>query len=367
MNEQYEKIIEVLGSDRVLVNESMSKHSHIKIGGPADLFYIAKTRKELIRSVQLAIKLEVKFTVIGWASNTLIGDKGVRGLVIQNKYQEFQIVEELGVPEDEAMDISRDARQVEWEGALTYDFRDLDYTETGVPEVLINVSSGYSLPLLITKTLQEGITGLQWYARIPGSLAGAVYNNIHGGKKLFGPLVQKATIIDGGTGELKEVNPEYFGFAYDESTMHVNRDILVDVTLKLKRGNVEKGKWVQREWAKRKSVQPQNSLGCTFANPPLKVSEAQGYPSPSIGYFVEHVMGWNGKKEFGSVGMGRGYGHAAFIVNNNGATADEYIAVMDKVKEKYKEETGFKLRPEIFFLGEFNNKGSFGEYIDEAN
>ena len=367
MDDKYKIIIEELDADRVLVDEPMSKHSHIKIGGPADLFYIAQSREELIDAVQLSLKLGVPFTVIGWASNTLIGDKGVRGLVIQNKYQELEILEELGVPEDEEVAERDDSRQVEWDESLPYDFRDLDYVETGVPEVLIKVSSGYGLPLLIVKTLQEGITGLQWYAGIPGTFAGAVYNNIHGGKKLLGPLVQKATIIDGKTGELKEVGPEYFGFAYDESAMHANEDILIDVTLKLKRGDAEKGKWVQREWAKRKSVQPKNSLGCTFANPPEEVSEKQGYPTPSLGYFVEHVMGWKGKERFGSVGMGRGYGHAAFIVNDNGATADEYIAVMDKVKAKYKEETDFEIRPEIFFLGEFSNKGSFAEYINEAN
>jgi len=353
MDGRYQKIIEELSADRVLVDEPMSKHTHIKIGGPADLYFEASTREDLIKAVQLAVRLNIPLTVLGWASNTLVGDKGIRGLVIKNAYQEYEVLEELEVPEGEEKFEKADTRQVEWDEAKPYDFRDLDYVETGVPEVLVKVSSGYSLPAFIVKTLNEGITGLQWFAGIPGTIAGAVYNNIHGGKKLFGPYVKKATIVDGKTGEIREVEPDYFEFGYDKSAMHANQDVLVDVTLRLRRGDAEKAKWVHTEWARRKSVQPQNSLGCTFANPPMEVTEKMGYPTPSVGYFVEHVLGWKDKKKIGGAGMGRGYGHAAFIVNDDGATAKDYMDFVDLIKKEYEDRVGYELRPEVFFVGEF--------------
>lgn len=357
MKEEYNNIIKELGEDRVLVDEPLSSHTHIGIGGPADLFFVAKTRDDLVRSVQLAIENKVPFTVLGWGSNTLISDKGLREFVIRNEYSGFEIVEELGIPENEEVVEKEDARQVEWNLEKTglYDFRDLDYTETGVPEVVTKVASGMALPVLIIKTIQDGITGLQWFAGIPGTIAGAVYNNIHGGKKLLGPLVQSATIIDGETGEIREVEPSYFGFGYDESKMHANKDVLVDVTLKLQRGDKDKANWVRMEWAKRKSVQPQNSLGCTFANPPESVSEAQDYKSPSIGYFVEQVLGWSGKEYVGGASMGRANGHAAFICNEGSATAHDYVEMMNKIRAEYLDRTGYKLRPEIFLLGEHDN------------
>lgn len=356
MREKYQQIINELGKGRVLINEPMTKHAHIKIGGPADLFFIAKTRDDLINSIQAAIRLKIPFTIIGWASNSLISDKGIRGLVIKNEYQEYEILEELGVPKDEKPAEKEDARQVEWEGALTYEFRDLDYIETGVPEVLARVSSGYSLPLFIKKMLNEKITGLQWFVRIPGTIGGAVFNNIHGGKKLFGPYVQKATLIDKKTGEIKEVDSAYFEFGYDKSKLHANKNILIDVTLKLKRGDVKKARWAAKEWEKRKSIQPWNSLGSTFANPPEEITRAQGYPTSSVGYFVEHVLGWKDKFRIGGAGMGRGYGHAGLIVNEKNATAQDYLKILNIVKKAYKEKTGYDLTPEIFFLGEFDGE-----------
>lgn len=361
MNDNYKNIISDLGSDRVLVSEPLSKYSHIRIGGPADLFFVAETREDLINAVQSAIRNEVPFTVIGWGSNSLISDKGIRGLVIKNKYKSFEILEELSVPENDTSTSSvtkEDARQETWkeDPNKVYTVDDLDYVESGVGEVLLKVSSGYDLPLLITQTLNQGITGLQWFAGIPGTLAGAVYNNIHGGKKLFGQYVVSATLIDGVNGELKEVDHDYFGFAYDESRMRANKDVLVDVILKLKRGDIERAKFVRNEWMKRKAAaQPQNSLGCTYANPPEEIIKKMGYPTPSVGYFVEHVMGWQDKNIVGGASMGRANGHAAFICNDGDASSEDYIAIMKKVWDSYKKETNFELHPEIFFLGEFEN------------
>lgn len=362
MKENYQKVIDELGSDRVLINEPLSKYSHIKIGGPADLFFVAETREDLMKAVQSAIRNKFPFTVIGWGSNSLISDKGIRGLVIKNKYKEFEIIEELGVPENGTSTGSvtkEDARQETWkeDPNKVYTVDDLDYVETGVPEVTLRVSSGFDLPLLITQTLNQGITGLQWFAGIPGTLAGAVYNNIHGGKKLFGQYVVSATLIDVETGELKDVDHDYFGFAYDESRMRANKDVLVDIVLKLKRGDVERAKFVRNEWTKRKAAaQPQNSLGCTYANPPEEIIKKLGYPTPSVGYFVEHIMGWqNEKKIVGGASMGRANGHAAFICNEGNATANDYLAVMKEVWDYYKKETSYELHPEIFFLGEFEN------------
>jgi UDP-N-acetylmuramate dehydrogenase len=397
MEQNYQAIIDHLGPTRVKQDEPLSKHSYIKIGGPADLFFTAKSRQDLIDAVQLALKHQVPFAVLGWGSNTLISDQGFRGLVIKNKYQHYQILQEPKLQElkpaattkhkstkhsrqkidqetrrqdvkkknpsstTSSKNESNEARQIEWQPALTYNFSDLDYQEPDAPEVLVKVSSGYSLPKFISKMLNKGLTGLQWYAGIPGTIAGAVYNNIHGGKKLFGSRVKKATIIKVGNtnshkispGELQTVDQTYFDFAYNKSQMHNTQDVLIDITLSLKRGDVERAKHVQQEWRKRKSVQPQNSLGCTYANPPQSVTDQAGYPTTSVGYFVEHVMGWQDKKVIGGASMGRGNGHAAFICNQGTATAQDYLQLMKQVATRYQQETGYQLRPEIFFLGEF--------------
>lgn len=406
MKQNYQAIIDHLGQKRVKQDEPLSKHSYIKIGGPANLFFTAKTRQELINAVQLALKHQVPFAILGWGSNTLISDQGFRGLVIKNRYQHYQILQKLkpaaqtkhnkqktnrktrqqpakqGVKtnnqphknqninknsafssKNESKNKPSKARQIAWQPALTYNFDDLDYQEPDAPEVLVKVSSGYSLPKLISKMLNKGLTGLQWYAGIPGTIAGAAYNNIHGGKKLFGNLVKKATILKVGnksshkkpSGKLQTVDQAYFNFAYNKSQMHNTQDVLIDVTLRLKKGDVSRAKYVQQQWKKRKSIQPQNSLGCTYANPPQNITDQAGYPTTSVGYFVEHVMGWQDKKIIGEASMGRGNGHAAFICNQGTATAQDYLQLMKQVAKKYQQETGYQLKPEIFFLGQFTD------------
>lgn len=359
LEEKINKVIHELGSENVLINEPLSKHSHIKIGGPADLFYIAKERADLIRAVQSAISNNVPFTVLGWGSNSLISDEGIRGLVIKNQYKNLEVLEsdseEEKIVEGEVG--FSDARHETWkqDPNKVYSFDDLDYEEDA-ENILVRVSSGYDLPLLIIDLLNLGITGMQWFAGIPGTLAGAVVNNIHGGTKLFGELVDSAIIINPKSGDLAEVDSNYFQFDYDESVLHKNDDTLIDIKLKLKKGDVEKAKYVRSEWMIRKAKsQPQNSLGCTFANPPKEISDIFGFPTPSVGYFVEHVMGWKDKKKIGGASMGRGNGHAGFICNDGDATAKDYIKIMKKVHSSYKSKTGYDLIPEIFFLGEFEN------------
>ena len=85
MAQKYSKIIEKLGRRRVKLNEPMAKHTTFKIGGPADLFYEARTTKELVEAVKLARKLEIPYFILGGGSNLLVADGGFRGMAIKIK------------------------------------------------------------------------------------------------------------------------------------------------------------------------------------------------------------------------------------------------------------------------------------------
>ena len=77
------KIREIAGSERVLVNEPMSKHTTFKVGGPADIFISIKDTKEAIDIIRLLCDYNIPYFVIGNGSNLLVKDEGYRGVIIE--------------------------------------------------------------------------------------------------------------------------------------------------------------------------------------------------------------------------------------------------------------------------------------------
>ena len=74
------------------LNESLSKHTFLKIGGPADLYYVAENENQLVNAYLAARHFNVPFTLLGWGSNVLVSDEGIRGLVIINKTDGIEIL-----------------------------------------------------------------------------------------------------------------------------------------------------------------------------------------------------------------------------------------------------------------------------------
>src|SRR5438067_1881529 len=72
------------GRERVLRNVTLAPFTTFKIGGPADLFYEARSADDLAKAVLEARNLELSYFVLGLGANILIGDRGFRGLVIRN-------------------------------------------------------------------------------------------------------------------------------------------------------------------------------------------------------------------------------------------------------------------------------------------
>jgi UDP-N-acetylmuramate dehydrogenase len=59
MAQGYSQIIKILGKNQVKLKEPLAKHTTFGIGGPADLFFKAKTAQELIKAVKSARKLKI--------------------------------------------------------------------------------------------------------------------------------------------------------------------------------------------------------------------------------------------------------------------------------------------------------------------
>ena len=347
-----DSLVKTLGEDRVKLNEPLSRHTSLKIGGPAELFFETRDSGDLIKAVRLARNFGVPVTVIGGGSNILVSDLGLRGLVVKNVGGDLKIrkMKFFGFHRDKVIPI-----ETRWvgtkEGTQKYDFTDLDYDESSFPDIEVSIDSGVSLQTAMFKLFDEGITGLQWYSRIPGTVGGAVYNNIHGGNHTISEIVKEVVVLDS-HGGVKKIQAKNMKFGYDKSRIHETGEVILEVVLNLKKGEVEKAKGVAEEWRKRKASQPFKSAGCVFKNISEKDREILGYPTSSVGYIIEHILNMTG---FAVGGAKISADHHNFIVNTGRATAKDYLDVRDEIAKRAKEAIGLELEDEIICLGDFNN------------
>lgn len=138
MNQQFlEKLKTIVGEEHFFLEEPLKKHTTFRIGGPAEVF-VSPDLVQLPLIVRLCKEYDISYTVIGNGSNLLVGDKGVRGLVI-----------ELGKPAEEIAVIGNK----------------------------MIVGAGTMLGKAASAAAARGLTGMEFAAGIPGSIGGAVVMN----------------------------------------------------------------------------------------------------------------------------------------------------------------------------------------------
>lgn len=350
--DNYQELINKLNPKYLKLNEPLSLHTTVGIGGPADIWYEAQSNAEFVETIRYARQLNIPITVLGRGSNVLISDKGLRGLVIKNGSKSIIIGDE--VPVVETAELEKEIQKVEFrwasdnqKGTFKYEFKDLDYDESESPRIEVKIDSGVDMPFAINYLINKGITGLQWYARIPGNLGGWIYNNVHGGTHFINEVIKSVEVLteNGATMHLK---PSDLNFGYDESRFHSTKEIILSATLNLYKGDKEKAKVVAIEWAKRKSIQPHKSTGSVFKNISKEDQNRLGYPTASIGYIVEHIIKLSGFR-VGDAAISKA--HHGFIENLGNASAKDYLQVIKTIQDKTLEKTGIKITPEIFLLG----------------
>ncbi len=329
----------------ILKNTELKPYTTYKIGGPADFFATAYTEENLKYLVRYAYSNDIPFDIIGGGSNVLISDKGIRALVVKNNTKEIIIREDVNVNN---FDI-KNLKSFYKEGSYMQ-FEDLEDNESEYKKILVEVSSGLSLAYLINDTISKGLTGLQYFAGIPGTLGGAIFNNIHGGTRLIGNLLHSAKVIDM-EGNVSEVDYDFFKFGYDTSVLHQKQYTLLSLKLILFEGDTEKAKTIQKEWIKRKhKIQPTlPSCGSVFKNISDEEKQEIGAPVNSAGWVIEQ-LGFKGFK----IGGAEVYkNHANFIVNLGFAKASDVKTIIDKIKGEALKKFNLKLTPEIILKGDF--------------
>ncbi len=344
----------------LLFDEPLAKYSTMRVGGPARYFLTTKTTAELIQAMKVVWQFDIPYHLLGGGSNTLFADSGFAGLVI--RHQANQIIFSHGQSaesKDQIEELSwsdpyqKAGRYVEYQSQQYLQFADLDYAERP-GETVVRVESGTNLTGLIVKTLDRNLSGLQWFGGIPGTLGGAVWNNIHGGTHLLAERVHQVTALNQ-AGQLVYYSPEQVGFGYDISRFHQSGEIILSTDLLLTQSTeleIERAEKTFREWVRRKAaMQPkQGSLGSTFKN----ISEAErlkhNLPTGAAGYLIDQV-GLKGRVCGGATIYDQ---HANFIINQGQAKASDIIELMLLAQRSVQAKFGIRLEPEIVLVGQFD-------------
>lgn len=141
MEEKIKLIKSSLGAQRVKLNENLSYHTFSKIGGPAECFYMATEKKELIGALDVCHQLKVPYFVLGGGTKVLISDKGIRGMVIKNKTGKIKIGSFKGRVGRDGLGIEEAVVEVD-SGVLISKLNEF-LRSTSLQEV-VGVSSGHS-------------------------------------------------------------------------------------------------------------------------------------------------------------------------------------------------------------------------------
>ena len=326
----------------VRTNEPLAPYTTIGVGGPADVFVEATTVEQIRQAVDVCEAAGVPHFLLGGGSNLIFADAGFRGVVIRNLADAFEILAETpdAPPPTPAVP---DAR---FSPPPLDDAVPWPEEETDAPAVLVRVAAGARLMPLMKQLFQHGITGLEWFAGIPATVGGAVFMNLHGGPRFFGDLVQRALLYR--RGRFKTVDREYFRFGYDWSMLHDTREIVLQVDLRLRRGDVTRARQFVKVWAAYKANQPQRSAGCIFQNLSPEQQRRLDLPTTSVGYVIDRVLGLKGRQ----IGGARiAPTHAAFIENLGNATAADVLALIETVQQAARDRLGMELPLEVELVG----------------
>lgn len=325
MTGPYGKIISRLSPNRVLQGVELRNFTTLKIGGPADLFYKAQTKDELVQAIALARESDVNFFILGSGTNVLFSDSGFKGLVIKN---ETSAVRLKGLTGRRMTPASR---------------------HNLVNKVYMEVSSGVTINRLVRITVDQGLSGLEHFLGQPGTVGGAVWINAHNIKagRFFGDLVKSAEILSPDN-KISTVDNFYFRFSYDNSTLQKTGDILLSAVLELTPGD-RRALWetARRALEYRRRSQPEggNTAGCLFKN--IDKSDAHRLATPgytcSAGFLLD-AAGLKGARQ-GTVGFSKL--HANFLSADSGAKSSDVLKLIDLAGKKVFTKFGVRLELEV--------------------
>ncbi|RKY24548.1 MAG: UDP-N-acetylenolpyruvoylglucosamine reductase [Planctomycetota bacterium] len=284
-----EKIVET--------NHPLAKHTWYGLGGPADYFIRPQTVEQLKEVVQRCGENDIPVYVLGFGSNLLVDDKGLRAAVIKLEAEEFTRTQ-------------------------------FDHDTSS-----LTAWAGADMSKLVLTCVRKGLSGIEMLTGIPGSIGGAVRMNAGGNFGDIGAAVETVTLMDSNGNIFEKSKPELM---FDYRRTNITAKFILNARLKLAEADqTQILRTVKEIWIYKKNSQPLNTKnsGCIFKNP-------RGI---SAGALIDRA-GLKGLKIGGASVSEK---HANFIIAEKGCKSSDVIRLIDAIKQRVKERFGVELELEI--------------------
>ncbi len=304
----------VPGHPRLVVkpDADMSLYTTMRLGGSADFLIRATTAEDIVVAQEWALQERLPVSVIGGGSNLLVGDKGIRGLVI----------------------VARTTGE-RASGQLTIEDRD--------DSVVLTVDAQAPLSWVGRYCAEHGWAGMDWGVGLPGQIGGATVNNAGAhGTELKDNLVAIDVLLD--SGEIARMPATWLEAAYRmtkiKGTERPRPWTVLRSVFELTKDDPTKLVALADEHADfRKRTQPTGACsGSTFTNPP--------------GDYAGRLLEEAGLKGYTVGAMQFSPKHANWVVNTGGGTARDAWALIQHARSVVKERYDIELHPEIERIGE---------------
>ncbi|MGH9387313.1 MAG: UDP-N-acetylmuramate dehydrogenase [Vicinamibacterales bacterium] len=312
MNALALELTAAVGADRVWTDAMLAPFTTLKVGGPADVIVETQSAEEIVSVIRMAHAHSVPITLLGGGSNVLIGDRGIRGLVIRTRG-----------------------------GSISMGADDL-----------VRADAAISINGLVRWTINRGYAGLEAWAGTPGSVGGAVFGNAHWRQQNIGDTIESVRLARR-DGAILQIPAGRMGFGYDDSRLKRTGEVVLWAALRVTPGADPAAlRSVAREsLAFRKRTQPLESpsAGCIFMNPDTARDRVPAGIPPSAGALIDRA----GLKGTSRGGAKVSPAHANFIINSGSATSAEIKELIERCRSRVADHFGVILRDEIMTLGEF--------------
>lgn len=287
---------------KIYENEPMHRHTTFRVGGPAWRYIEVNNIEELQSVTQTLSENGKAYMILGNGSNLLVSDEGIDMAVI----------------------------------SLEGEFKTIQLEEN-----TITAGAGMLLSQVAAKALEDGLTGMEFAAGIPGTIGGAMVMNAgaYGGE--MKDIVTSVLVMDE-TGKFLELETAELELGYRDSIFKRQNYIVLKVQVTLEKGLKESIKARMDELAQmRRDKQPLEyaSAGSTFKRPE--------------GYFAGKLIEDAGLKGFSIGDACVSEKHSGFVVNKGNATASDIYQVIKDTQDKVLKNSGVKLETEVILLGNF--------------
>jgi len=286
-----------VGSNLKVV-EPVAKFTAINVGGPADFFYEARSKEDIIRSVDAARKIRIPFIVIGAGSSVLFSDSGFHGLVIRNVFD--------GIKE---------------------------FPAESPASIIIEVGSGISLAKLVRFCAEKNYSGLEKVAGMAGTVGGALVVNTAN----LSDNVDFLEIVDV-IGKTKQVPRNECGFKKGTSRFNGREEIILTARFLLLKSDQDQitrklNKAIEEGMTVPKEPHVLRLFADDEGQPPERLIEALGLIDAQVGGAVLVTENPN------------------YLRNTGSATSENVLELAKIIKGKIKEKYYSELKEDFVYVG----------------